>query len=257
MIQNELSREARIYFRDELRTAVAAAQSDAEGFQEILFTIERLGVTLTGKILDLGKYKDPINRLVRESSPREYVAKQKSQWHLPFAELYDIVRDARNDALHSGTIARHITKNAIRLALILEEALMNHAIFVREFMVRDPTCAYLWQPVSLARQQMLANGFTYLPIWDELPEPPNWKLLADYQIAKYLQIEPKQKKTCLAKTIKEAVIADELRLLPAKTCRQDQLISELIPEYSHLPVLVMDGNDPDLLIGILTPFDLL
>jgi hypothetical protein len=257
MIQNELSPEARIYFRDELRQAVATAQSDAEGFQEILFTVERLGLTLDGEMGNLGKYSGAINRLVNESSPRESVAKRLSQWHLPFAELYDLVREARNSALHSGTVARHITRNAIRLALILEEALMNNATHVREFMVRDPTCAHLWQPISLARQQMLANGFTYLPILDKLSDPPNWKLLADYQIARYLQSKPKQKNTLLSKTIKEAVIADELRLLPTKTCKQDQLIIELIPEYSHLPVLVMDSNDPNLLIGILTPFDLL
>jgi CBS domain-containing protein len=257
MVQNELSPEARIYFRDEFRTAVAAAQSDAEGFQEIIFTTERLGLTLTGKIGDLGKYKDAINRLVSESSPREYVAKQQSQWHLPFGALYEIVRDARNDALHNGSIARHITKNAIRLALILEEALMNDAIFVREFMVRDPTCAYLWQPVSLARQQMLANGFTFLPIRDELSDPADWKLLADYQIARYLQSRSEKKRILLAKTIKDAVIEKGLDLLPAKTCRQNQPVRELIPGYSQLPVLVIDDDNPDLLIGILTPFDLL
>lgn len=253
----ELTREAQLYFRNELRAAVAAAQKDAEGFHEILFTIERLGVTLTGKTRDLFYYKSAIRELIIAYSPREYSTYHHKQWHLPFSELYDIVRVARNDALHSGTTARHVTRNAIRLALILEEALMNNSVYVREFMVRDPTCAYLWQPVSLARQQMLANNYTCLPIRDELSGPNDWKLLTDFQMALYLQGNHGKKKELLAKTIEDAVENGELNLLPAKTCRQDQAVSEIISEYSRLPLLVVDDHYPDTLIGILTPFDLL
>jgi CBS domain-containing protein len=253
----ELPLEARLYFRDELRKAIAIAQHDAEGFQEILFTIEKLGVTVTGKISTLGTYQKALSQFVDEASPREAVAIKLKQWHLPFNELFDIVRDARNDALHSGTVARHLTKNVIRLALILEEALMDGAIYVRELMVRDPTCAFLWQPVSLARQQMLANGFTNLPIYDKTENPPRWKLLTDYQVAKYLRSKPNAKKILLAKTIEQAILSDELVLLTAETCSQSSLVSDLIPGYSYLPILVIDDIDPDKLIGILTPFDLL
>lgn len=42
-----LSHEQRAFFRTSLRNARAAALSDAEGFQGILFAIERLGFYLT------------------------------------------------------------------------------------------------------------------------------------------------------------------------------------------------------------------
>jgi hypothetical protein len=253
----QLSNEAKLYFRDEIRLAIAKAQKDAEGYQDILFTIEKLGMVMSGKIRDLGKYKDCLSQLVKESSPREAYVTQLHKWHLPFEELYDIVREARNDALHSGTVARHLTKNAIRIALILEEALMNDAIFIREFMVRDPTCAYFWQPVGLARQQMLANGFTNLPIFDKRNGHSEWKLLSDFQVAKYLQSRPKNKKVLLAKTIQDAFLDNELQLLSARTCSQNSKILEVITDFTYLPILVVDDYDREKLIGILTPFDLL
>ena len=43
----------------------------------------------------------------------------------PFSRLYDLVQDARNDALHQGAFARHLTIHAIGLALILEDALRS------------------------------------------------------------------------------------------------------------------------------------
>jgi hypothetical protein len=255
----EISPEARLYFRDQFRNAIASAQRDAEGFQEILFTIEKLGVTLSGEISSLGKYKSYINNFVESESSREVVAKLLPQIHLPFSELFDLVKDARNDALHSGAIARHITMNAIRLAIVLEDALMSHAKYVREFMVRDPVCAYLWQPLSLVRQQMLANSFTYLPIQDNTFEPYVWKLIADYEVAKYLHSANniKERNALLAKRVQDAVTEGKLQLTQALTCNPNQNVQEITSTYPQVPFLVVDNNNPITLLGILTAFDLL
>jgi hypothetical protein len=43
-----------IFFRDQLRTARAAALQDAEGFDQILFCLERLGLQLLGVVGALG-----------------------------------------------------------------------------------------------------------------------------------------------------------------------------------------------------------
>jgi CBS domain-containing protein len=175
------------YFNEEFKKAITSDQRDAEGFQEILFAIEKLGITLSGKVVGLGEYKNYIEAFVEKAPLARSIKADLAHWHLPFSELHDLVRDARNDAFHSGSIARHITSNAIQLALILEDALMSNAKFVREFMVKSPVCAYTWQPVSLARQLMLANNFTFLPITDDTGPQSAWRLLADYNLVIYLR----------------------------------------------------------------------
>ena len=54
---------------------------------------------------------------------------------------------------------------------------------VSDFMVRDPVCAHLWQPISLIRQRMLTNSFSCLPVQNEEEQ---WCLVSDLQIAMYL-----------------------------------------------------------------------
>ena len=82
---------------------------------------------------------------------------------------------------------------------------------VGDYMVRDPVCAYLWQPISFIRQQMLAHSFSYLPVYVEVD--PAWKLVSDLLIAKYLRsISDDDRKTRLAKSLQEAINQDGLRL---------------------------------------------
>lgn len=160
--------EAARDFRLQLQQARENALKDAEAFDEIIHAIERLGSFCKGQMLDLGKYK----LVVKEVADRSPLAADvPSLWrnvHTPFSVLYDIVRDARNDALYIGASARHLTTHAIELALIVEDALRMYedGKNVSDYMVRDPVCAHLWQPVSLVRQQMLTNSFSYLPVQD-------------------------------------------------------------------------------------------
>src|SRR6266545_618312 len=59
--------DARRYFRDELREARSAAFRDAEGFHELIFAIERLGCTRSGKAGSLANYRDALVDLARHS----------------------------------------------------------------------------------------------------------------------------------------------------------------------------------------------
>ena len=147
-----MEHDAAIYFRDQFRDARARALRDAEAYQEVLFSIERFGSTLTGKIGNLGLYSDAIVDRARASPLAEDIPYKHRNWHVPFPALYEVVRDARNDALHQGASARHLTMHATQLVLVLEDALNEQATNVGDYMVRDPLCAYPWQPISLVRQ---------------------------------------------------------------------------------------------------------
>lgn len=254
--------ESKIFFRDQFREGRAAALRDAEGFQEILFTLERLGMCLTGKILDIGKYSDSIQVLAKRSplALAEEVPEKWREWHLPFCTTYELVRKARNDALHQGAFARHLTDHVVHLALILEDALMSESTTVHDFMVREPVCAEIWQPISFVRQQMLKNSFSYLPILLEKDGQRNWHLLSDTNIVKYLKSRPEdERKKRLAKTVKEALKDEDGKLETENTqcCSPKTLVSEILDNFKGLPILITSKDHSDRLLGILTAFDLL
>ena len=76
------------------------------------------------------------------------------------------MKDGRNDALHQGAFARHLTKHAIELAIVLEDVLSNDLDpVVTDFMLRNPVCGEPWQPIAFLRQQMLANSYSFCQSW--------------------------------------------------------------------------------------------
>jgi hypothetical protein len=162
-VEIAVDREIAQHFSYELREARAVALKDAEAFEQLLFVFERLGVYLTGSIKNLGGYADALGRVASNSPMAQLIPKDLPDWHAPFSTLYEIVKTARNEALHEGSYARHLTKNAVELSMILEDALMVEAFCARNFMVRDPVCAYMWQPISAIRRAMLVNSFSFLP----------------------------------------------------------------------------------------------
>lgn len=238
-----------IYFRDLFRQARLVAYQDAEGFQEILFTLEKFGACLAKKNLDLGKYKPLIDEITVESSLHSTIPDKWREHHLPFCSLYELVRIARNDALHQGAYARHLTDHAVQLSLIIEDALMKDANLISDYMVRGVISAEVWQPVSFARQQMLANSFSYLPLLIQ----HNWYLLSDGSIAKYIQPNRKER---LAKSVEEA-LNDGLQRESVICCNPDKPASEVIEIFNGKPLLVVDKGNNDILLGIVTAFDLL
>ncbi len=138
-----------LHFRDELRDARAVALEDAEAFEQIVFVLEHIGVFLTRRVKDLGTYRLDITTEALKSPLAEEIPTQLLDWHTPFATLYELVQQGRNDALHQGAFARHLTNHAVELALVLEDALMVNAVAARDFMVKDPVCALLWQPINI------------------------------------------------------------------------------------------------------------
>src|SRR5947209_1239477 len=122
-----MDREVANHFRDQFREARAVVLKDAEAFEQIVFVIERLGVYLMGRLGDMGKYADSVSAMARRSPLAQVIPAQIPEHHAAFATVYKLVQNARNDALHEGAFARHLTIHAIELALVLEDALMSDA----------------------------------------------------------------------------------------------------------------------------------
>ncbi len=89
-----------IYFRGELRRARERALSDGEGYQPILFAVERLGRQLWPNSNGLFELGCCFQELVEKHHPLE--GEGADDHELAFAQQYDIVREARNDAMHIG-----------------------------------------------------------------------------------------------------------------------------------------------------------
>jgi hypothetical protein len=138
------------------------------------------------------------------------------------------VREARNAALHEGALARHLTVNAVELSLVLEEAIMRGSYRAGDFMVKNPVCAYLWQPLSIIRQTMLVNSFSYLPVPTSENGVPVWRLIADFQLAQYLRTDGEISTNRLTQKLQQVVDSGQLQLLLAETCGPEDGIEAVL-----------------------------
>lgn len=250
-----MNKNAATEFRLQLVRAREDALKDSEAFEGILYAVERLGQFLLGKIENLGVYEATLKDLAKKSPLATEIPREWRNLHIPFPDLYTLVRNARNDALHSGARARAVTDHAIQLSLILEDALRLTADDnrVSDFMVRSPVIAELWQPVSFARQIMLTNSFSYLPLRTVDGE---WKMLSDQALAIYLQSSTSNadRKRRLATPLEDA----ELGVLPSADRLIDiDSIASVLEKLDGLPCLIFREDDDENPIGILTAFDVL
>ena len=249
--------EAARDFRLQLQQARENALKDAEAWDGIIHVVERLGSFLLGRVESLGIYQTKVEDVAEFSPLATDVPAQWRSVHTPFHLLYSSVKDARNDALHIGASARHLTTHAIELGLILEDALRNYEMnnknkYISDYMVRDPVCAHLWQPVSFVRQRMLTNSFSYLPVQ---AATGHWCLVSDLQVAKYLQGHPnRERMRRLATSLEKAT---EIALLEAKPLLDSMEINSALKDFDGKPILVFRDNEKKELVGILTAFDLL
>jgi len=246
----------RCWFRDELRQARAMAFRDGEGCDEIILTLERLGLVLTKKTINLRGFKQAIRAQASKSPLAEEIPKQFVDVMMPFPLLYDYVVEGRNAAFHEGAYGRHLTTHAVILSTILEDALMNGLNNVRDFMVPNPICAESWQPVSFIRQTMLVNSFSYLPVrmrYGSAEE--DWWLISSQAVAQYLRVCPHPRKN-LATPLDGAINANGIQPLLPRLASPAHSIEKATHRWDGHPILVMRDGSRELL-GILTAFDLL
>jgi hypothetical protein len=253
-----MEKEKRLYFRDLFRNARATALRDAEGFQEILFAIERLGSYLKRERAGLKAYEPFIASVVSESPLADDVAPTQHGLHTEFLTLYDLVKDGRNAALHEGSFARQLTQHAVELALVIEHGLTNGMALVGDFAVHNPICASAWHPISFIRQTLLANSFSHLPMEVSENGTSRWALVSDLAVARFLRgaTSKNDLKERLAQTIGEAIAKHGFELSYPLACPPTTPISDALSQCGRLPVLVVAPGSNKLL-GIATPFDLL
>lgn len=247
-----LSSEAAVHFRDELRAARGRALQDAEAFQAIIQAVERLGGYLQGgRTRGLWGYREFLHRLAQQSVLAKRTPTKHPDLHPAFLDLLQNVADARNAAIHEGTFARMLTAHSVELALILEHALMSKRTRVRDYMVQEVMTAAPWQPLSLVRRTLLANSYSYLPITMSAGE---WRLLSDYGLAGYLKSDSNAE-VRMNETVEDAY-EQGLKLEEPLVCVGDTPVSEVLTSCGGLPTLVV-SEDGSRLLGIATPFDLL
>ena len=249
---SDMGRAHRSYILAELRTARAAALGDAErGFVHICLALERIGTILCRKVENLYSYTDTLCALCDVRLENGSLEKHPSTGGL--RRLLDHLRRGRNDALHHGAYARHLTHRAIEVALLIEEAVMAASVQVSDFMVSNPICAEMWQPLSIIRFAMLSNSFSYLPVKGD---DDTWYMLSDLAIAQALTAPTNgERQRRMAMTLKEACTGDHVQLLPARVTASDAPRSALMQDWDGHPVIVADENGN--LLGIVTPFDVL
>lgn len=248
--------DERLYHRDQLRAARYAALADAEGFHMICFALEGLGFRLLGRKADLGRYEAKLRELSRDS----VVLTEMSQCHpgmfSKFAALFELVRAARNDAMHTGVYARHATTAAIELCIGLEEALMKEQqlprTLVEDFMVKSPVIVQSWQPVAHARQLMLMHSFSFLPV-----QLGSWKLVSEGDMACYLR-SGGDFKDLLSAPIEHAA-RNGLRLVDATVVHLKEDVRSLLAtvQGDAVPRLWLVNDDNGVLCGVISPFELM
>lgn len=247
----------RLHYRDRFRAARYSALADAEGFGEICFAVEALGLRLCGKEATMGRYFKHILPLAIDSPALSSLTTSFPGLFTRFEALYTTVNSARNDAMHTGVYARHATTAAIELCIGLEEALMveqqQQRDTVADFMVKSPITVEPWQPVAHARQLMLMHSFSYLPVYID----NTWRLVPEVSMARYLQ-DKQSRKTLLATPIGEAMTRG-LDLVDATVVKPTDLVTELLGCVvgNLAPTLWLVQDDNGHLCGILSPFELM
>jgi hypothetical protein len=276
--------DSKPYFLNQLRQARAAVLRDAEAVDALIHVFERMGMFLGHRAGGLGVNQGVLGSVAGLSPLARQLPKE---FHTPFDKLYNSVREARNSAMHEGAYARHLASHAVKLALILEDALCNGSdkdgsnksletpfpklapegalMKIGELMVPNPICAEIWHPLSFIRQTMLESSFSYLPVRTMPSDAPVWKLVSDLELARYLRTaaNAKERASRLLETLANAQKLGGIQLREPKTCGSEEFISGLFTQgdghttWDGLPILVVRSSLEKDLLGILTPFDLL
>jgi CBS domain-containing protein len=247
-----LTKNQRVEFLSRLRDARALVLRDSESFREASTVLEHIGQVIGGIIGNgLKDHEAAIVSLAKEAGHADEDSVRR---------LFNVVREARNKAVHDGAYARHLNGRLVDLLLLLEEAIMTNMDHVEDLMVRNPVSAEPWHLVSHVRKMMLENSFTCIPIFKSKTGKDRWMLLRDATLMHWIRSEPnkRKQKERLAMPVAEAIMNHALAVKGAICCSREASIGELLPRMNDDPTLVTEKIDgEERLLGIITAFDLL
>jgi CBS domain-containing protein len=244
----------KIFFRNQFRKARYKALKDAGDFESIFHAIEGLGAFLTNNAdhNSLNDYLPVLKNLIDDSVLAKELPKEFPSFHNSFLFLYETVRRFRNQVAHQGVYARNKTRYAIELGLIFEQVLNNMDQNITNYMVRNPTTASLWEPLSHVRKVMLINSFSYIPIFYD----QNWVLISDYHLHSFLKDYGEKQEAGLRLNVKYAFQNGLEPEKPAQIVNENYEVRDL-ELTSTKPVLVLSNTFEKQLVGLVTSFDLL
>ncbi len=241
-----------LHFARELRNARSVALADAEGWQSLIFSFERLAKFITrDQWVTIGKPRasDAFALVVERAHAGKFMD------HDSFRLLLKQVVDGRNSEFHGGAAARRFAKHCVEFSFLLEEGLSNIMNKDLGSVMSSPVVGIeLWRMLADLRRLMLENSYTWIP----LKTSDGWKVVSDHALVSYLREHQDALKT---QTVEQALSSTklstvELKLFGDKTEIGD---STLIKALAGGPVLVCDGEElnADRIVGIVTSFDLL
>jgi len=247
-----LTKSQRVEFLARLRDARALVLRDGESFREASTVLEHIGQVIGGKMGNgLKDHETAIVSLANEAGQ----ADEESN-----IRLFNVVREARNKAVHDGAYARHLNSRLLDLLLLLEEAIMTNMDRVEDLMVRNPVSAEPWHLVSHVRKMMLTNSFSCIPIFKSKTGKDRWMLLQDAKLMHWIRSEPnkKKQKERLAMPVSVAITDHSLAVKGAICCGREISIGDLLTRMNEDPTLVTEKIEgEERLLGIITAFDLL
>lgn len=247
-----LTQSQRVEFLARLRDARALVLRDGESFREASTVLEHIGQVIGGKIgIGLKDHEAAIVSLATGARQTDEAS---------VGRLFNVVREARNKAVHDGAYARHLNGRLLDLLLLLEEAIMTNMDRVEDLMVRNPVSAEPWHLVSHVRKMMLTNSFSCIPILKAKTGKDRWMLLRDAALMQWIRSEPNKKKQRerLAMPVGEAITNHELAVKGAICCGGEISIADLLTRMNDDPTLVTEKIEgQERLLGIITAFDLL
>ena len=258
----ELNADTKKYFRNAFREARYAALLNAEDFTPLLHTLESFGSYLYSS--DSGsnnggglyQYEESLKSFISDlpydkSLPTEYPV-----LHSEVDFLFTYVRSTRNEFAHQGVYARQKTRFILELCLIFESKLNELEMKASNYAVSGAVTAELWQPLSFIRKEMLVNSYSFIPVYYE----QEWQLIADYNLALYLNEASKESKSKRKRRESETVeraIKNGLQIEKAGTVQPNTDISELKIATTKPMLVVEKDKNPERLLGLFTGFDLL
>lgn len=245
------------------RNARALVLRDAEAFHEASTALEHIGQVICGKVRSgLGAYEAD---LIHLGFDQGMVTKNE------LSRLFEVIRTARNSAVHDGAWARHVSVKLIEFLLILEEGMearmksqkskkeprQSPNLLVEDIMVRFPVVAETWQMVVHVRREMLTNSFSNLPIlWKDC-----WHVITDKALMHFIRGaagDNSRRNMLIGDVLAEALQPGKVLVSKATFCSDQDTIDIAVQKMESSSVLlVCHRGDEKRLVGILSAFDLL
>ena len=239
-----------LYYRW-LRAARIKAQDDSENWEILVQAFERIGQMEKGKQCNgLGAYKEFLIKIADDC----YQGNEHAPlYQTPPAVLFDLIKESRNSAIHTGFAARNLVRHCIDFSIHLEVSILPCMHKIKDIMIQGVEVAELNHPLGHIRKIMLSNSYCHLPVRYK----EDWFIVSDYKLANLCAMSTVMPKELAVKSLRDLIEEDGDSLISRATIIAPQTaIEEARRIIKELPLLIAEKGNQHLL-GIITAYDLL